>query len=187
MIRGEPAIGHEQSRANHACIRLNPYRVPTMKQSYASAGKAPRRRVHSPSGIAAIAVFGLPPPRIVTGYLAHQTQSGAEPVCPFSFWSVAHAADRNSTPSGTSPVVTKRHSAISSLRASATIIVVLRAPLGPSVRVRYHRASALSFWNIRKRHANWISPSRTRALPALARTFSRLLKPLSSGDPVSPA
>src|SRR5258708_1527171 len=53
--------------------------------------------------------------------------------------------------SGTSPVVTRRHSAISSLRASATNIVVLRAPLGPSVRVRYHCASALSFWNIRKR------------------------------------
>src|SRR5215831_14975124 len=52
MIRGEPAIGHEQSRANHACIRLNPYRVPTMKQSYASAGKAPRRWVHSPGGFA---------------------------------------------------------------------------------------------------------------------------------------
>src|SRR6266480_8035436 len=49
-----------------------------MKESYASAGKAPRRRVHSPSGIAAIAEFGLPPPRIVIGYLAHQTQSGAE-------------------------------------------------------------------------------------------------------------
>ena len=40
-----------------------------MKQSYASAGKAPRRRVHSPSGIAAIAVFGLPPPRIRGGSL----------------------------------------------------------------------------------------------------------------------
>src|SRR6266542_5320686 len=32
-----------------------PHGVSTMKQSYASAGKAPRRRVHSPSGIAAIA------------------------------------------------------------------------------------------------------------------------------------
>src|SRR5258705_8079545 len=67
------------NRANHACIRLNPYGVPTMKQSYASAGKAPRRRGHSLSGIAAIAEFGLPPPRIVIGYLAHQTQSAAEP------------------------------------------------------------------------------------------------------------
>src|SRR6202011_1475328 len=55
------------NRANHACIRLNPYGVPTMKQSYASAGKAPRRRVHSLSGIAAIAECGLPPPRIVIG------------------------------------------------------------------------------------------------------------------------
>ena len=57
-------------------------------------------------------------------------------------------------PSGTSPVVTRRHSAINSLRASATIIVVLRARLGPSVRDLNHCASALSFWNIRKRHAN---------------------------------
>jgi hypothetical protein len=64
--------------ANHACIRLNPCRVPTMKQSYASAGKAPRRRVHSPSGIAAIAVCGLPPPRIIIGYRA-TSASGAEP------------------------------------------------------------------------------------------------------------
>ena len=153
-IRGEPAIGRERSPREPRLYSVEPTRVSTMKQSYASAGKAPKRRVHSPIGIVAIAVCGLPPPRIVIGYLAHQMQSGAEPVCPFSLWSVAHAADRNSTPSGTSPVVTRRHSAISSLRANATIIVVLRAPLGPSVRVRYHRASALSFWNIKKRHAN---------------------------------
>jgi len=82
MIRGEPAIGRD-NRANHACIRLNPYREPTMKQSYASAGKAPRRRVHSLSGIAAIAECGLPPPRIVIGYPAHQAQSGAEPFLSF--------------------------------------------------------------------------------------------------------
>jgi len=39
----------------------------------------------------------------------------------------------------------------------------------PSVPLR-QRAS---FWNIRKRHANWIMPRRTRALPALASPFSR--------------
>src|SRR5262250_1989386 len=118
-----------------------------MKQSYASAGKAPRRRVHSLSGIAAIAGCGLPPPRIIIGYPAHQAQSGAEPCLSFLVLeSVAHGAGRNATPSGTSPVVTRRHSAMSNLRGSATIIVVLRAPLGPSVRVRYQRASALSFW-----------------------------------------
>src|SRR5207342_3594979 len=72
-----------RSIANHACIRLNPMGVLTMKQSYASAGKAPRRRVHSLSGIAAIAGCGLPPPRIVIGYPAHQAQSGAEPCLSF--------------------------------------------------------------------------------------------------------
>ena len=77
MIRGEPAIGRDQSREPRL-YSVEPVWVPTMKQSYASAGKAPRRRVHSPSGIAAIAECGLPPPRIVIGYPAHQAQSGAE-------------------------------------------------------------------------------------------------------------
>ena len=54
-------------------------------------------------------------------------------------------AGRKMTPSNVSPVVTKRQSAMSSLRASATIIV-LRVPLRLSaVRARYHSASALSF------------------------------------------
>ena len=143
MIRGEPAIGHEQSHANHACIRLNPYRVPTMKQLYASAGKAPlRARLRGGGSILPAAL--QPQPYADCRHLgsssttAHQASAGAEPISPFSilFYSLAHAAGRNSTPSGISPVVTSRHSAISSLRASATIIVVLRAPLGPSVRVR---------------------------------------------------
>ena len=42
----------------------------------------------------------------------------------------------------------------------------LRAPLGPSDGMRYHRES---FWNIKNRHANWISPRRTCALPDLVR------------------
>src|SRR3954449_4436878 len=55
-----------------------------------------------------------------------------------------HAA-RKPPPAGTSPVVTMRHSAISSFLASATIRV-LRVPPGASaVRARYHCASALSF------------------------------------------
>ncbi len=40
--------------------------------------------------------------------------------------SPSHAA-RNTTPAGTSPVVTRRHRAISNLRARATIMV-LRVP-----------------------------------------------------------
>ena len=54
-------------------------------------------------------------------------------------------AGRKTTPSSNSPVVTKRQSAMISLRASATIIV-LRVPLRLSVvRARYHNASPLSF------------------------------------------
>jgi hypothetical protein len=79
MIRGEPAIGRDQSREPRL-YSVEPVRgAQTMKQSYASAGKAPRRRVHSLSGIAAIAGCGLPPPRIVIGYPA----SGAEPCLSF--------------------------------------------------------------------------------------------------------
>src|SRR5262249_33324379 len=48
-------------------------------------------------------------------------------------------------PSNGSPVVTKRQSAMISLRASATIMV-LRVPLRLSaVRARYHNANGLSF------------------------------------------
>src|SRR6476620_5651157 len=157
MIRGGACHWPRAIAREPRLYSVEPSRVPTMKQSYASASKAPRRRVHSPSGIAAIAVCGLPPPRIVIGYPGASSAVRYRTLFVLSsLESVAHAAGRSSTPSGTSPVVTKRHSAISSLRASATIIVVLRAPLGPSVRVRYQRANALSFWNIRKRHANWI-------------------------------
>jgi hypothetical protein len=53
-------------------------------------------------------------------------------------------AGRKTTPSSGSPVVTKRQSAMTSLRASATIIV-FRVPLRLSaVRARYQCASALS-------------------------------------------
>src|SRR4051812_46364030 len=55
-----------------------------------------------------------------------------------------HAA-RKTTPAGTSPVVTIRHSAISSFLASATIRVLRVPPWASAVRARYHCASALSF------------------------------------------
>ena len=58
---------------------------------------------------------------------------------------VFQPAGRRMTPSNVSPVVTKRQSAMSSLRANATIIV-LRVPGRLSaVRARYHCASALWF------------------------------------------
>ena len=65
-----------------------------------------------------------------------------------------YAAGRNETPCGIWPVVARRQSAMSSLRARATIMV-LRAALRPSaVRAWNHCASALCFWNLKKRQAS---------------------------------
>jgi hypothetical protein len=58
---------------------------------------------------------------------------------------IHHAAGRRSRPAGVSPVVTSRHSAMRSLRASATIIVLRVPPRASEVRFRYHSVSALSF------------------------------------------
>lgn len=61
---------------------------------------------------------------------------------------------------------------MSSLRASATIIV-LRVLARPSaVRAANHWARALFFWNLTKRQASWIMPLRTRTLPARKTPFA---------------
>src|SRR5208282_5870190 len=146
-------------------------------------GEAPRRRTHSRN-------------RFQNHGLLRVTATSDRHRTPTMFWSSAseslsflnllpHAA-RNTTPAGTSPVVTRRHKAISNLRARATIIVLRFLP-ALSVRVRYHWLNALAFWKSKKRQANWIIPRRTRALPVLASPFSRRLLPLSSGAPVRPA
>ena len=70
--------------------------------------------------------------------------------------------------------------------AKATIMV-LRVPWAFSVRARNHCAKALSFWNRRNRHANWIMPRRTRGFSDRASPFSRRFFPLSSGEPARPA
>src|SRR6516164_7582306 len=98
-----------------------------------------------------------------------------------------HAAARRARPSGTSPVVASRHSAIRSLRASATIMVLRVTPRASAVRARYHLANTLSGWCTRKPQASCSIPRRTRALPDLARPRSRRFLPLSSGTPVRPA
>jgi hypothetical protein len=67
---------------------------------------------------------------------------------------IAHAAGRKMTPSGTSPVMTRRHSAMRSLRASATIIVLRVLPRPSVVRASNHFAKALCFWNLIKHQAN---------------------------------
>ena len=109
-------------------------------------GEVPGGGPFSRSASSAMFEYGFPPPRIVNSAVRRKpstTPNGAE-------WSARSGkpfqpAGRKTTPSSVSPVVTKRQSAMSSLRASATIIV-LRVPTRLSaVRARYHNANALCF------------------------------------------
>jgi hypothetical protein len=176
-----------QSITSRPCIRLDPRWTQDHEAPIRFDGEAPRRP-HSSDGIEAGVLLGSPPPRVIIDRQSAKRDRAPNDVIPLlDDQAAAQAVCRNATPAGISPVSTMRHSAMSSFRASATIIVVLRAPVAPSVRARYHSVSTLSFWNLRNRQASWIRPRRTRALPALASPFSRRLEPLSSGAPVRPA
>ena len=59
-------------------------------------------------------------------------------------WSSTASTQASLTPDGTRPVSENRHSAMSSLRASATIITRRMRPRAPAVRPRNHSLSALS-------------------------------------------
>ena len=69
-------------------------------------------------------------------------QTNAETICYFLHIRI-YVAGRRITPCGTSPVVRSRHNAMSSLRASATTMVL--RPLPAATRAWYHCARALSF------------------------------------------
>src|SRR3954465_11721732 len=168
--------------APHPCIR-SAHRGQTMMQSCASAAKL--------RGGGPILENGVKPwPASGGRHLGSSSETGNVLFARFRelvLSAFARHAARKTTPAGTSPVVTMRHRAISSFLARATIRVLRVPPRASAVRARYHCASALSFWNRRKRHANWIIPRRTRALPALASPFPPRRLPLSSGEPVRPA
>ena len=96
--------------------------------------EAPRWRLHSSQRRKVHVGLRTPPPRIGIG----PGRCRFEPQEMCRCLPSSYAAGRNITPSGISPVVAMRQSAMSSLRASATIIV-LRVPLRPSAaRVRNH-------------------------------------------------
>ena len=105
-------------------------------------GKAPRQRSILLGGMKAMVQRGL---SYLGSWPAICSKAVAEALFPGLLRRpMVHTAARSATPSGNSPVVTNRQSAISSLRASATIIV-LRFLLAFSVRALYQRASALFF------------------------------------------
>ena len=89
-------------------------------------GEAPGGGPILESGLEARGALGSPPPRIVFGSGQHRGRQTPILTLVFS----AHAA-RNTTPAGSSPVVTKRHNSTSSLRARATISVLRTLPPAP--------------------------------------------------------
>jgi hypothetical protein len=103
-----------------------------MMQSWASAAKLRGGGPILHSGLEAM-VGG----RVTATSDRHrQTLAGAAKVI-FLFVSsrvVAHDAGRKTTPCGISPVITRRQRAMSSLRASATIIVLRVLPRPSAVR-----------------------------------------------------
>jgi hypothetical protein len=115
-----------------------------MMQSCASAAKLRAAGPILSVGIVCHVTCRFPPPRIVNQQSALNASASAEYVRCSSRRSF-QPAGRRMTSSNVSPVVTKRQSAMSSLRANPTIIV-LRVPSRLSaVRARYHCASALCF------------------------------------------
>lgn len=146
VARRKPSLDDQRGACHRAriiapqpCIR-SVQRVPDHDAVMRIGGEAPRRRTHSRNRFQNHGVL-----RVTATSDRHRTltmfcSSASESL---SFLSLLPHAARNTTPAGTSPVVARRHKAISNLRARATIIVLRFLP--PSVRVRYHWANALSF------------------------------------------
>src|SRR5260370_9291759 len=120
-IRGELAIGVPLRATNlYAVGSFDPDYEAVMRIGGEAPGGGPILSV----GISAMFEYGFPPPRIVNSAVrekpartpSRQGLLGLQP------------AGRRMTPSNVSPVVTKRQSAMTSLRATATIIV-FRVPI----------------------------------------------------------
>jgi hypothetical protein len=139
-IRGELATGCRSS--HHKLVFGRPGWVRTMMQPCASAAKFRSGGSILHRGLKARLLLGAPPPRIVIGNPPEESRERAPKLC---FGQAIHAAGRRTTPSGTSPVLTIRHSPMSSFLASATIMVLRVLPRASAVRARYHFAKALSF------------------------------------------
>ena len=143
-IRGELAIGaHLRATDLYTVGSLDPDHDAVMR----IGGEAPGGGSILSVGIKCQVRIRFPPPRI--GKFGSRAEKPAQAPNGAEFYARSgkpcQDAGRKTTPSNGSPVVTKRQSAMISLRASATIMV-LRVPLRLSaVRARYHNASALSF------------------------------------------
>jgi hypothetical protein len=128
-IRGEPAIGRDQSRHN---LVFGGCKNPNHDAAMRIGSEAPRRRTHSSSRHDSHESPRDPPPRTVIGDPSQADGLGRNCWVPSA--SSVHCAGRRTTPSGTTPSRTNRHKAIRSLRAKATTMG-LRVPRAFLVRV----------------------------------------------------
>ncbi len=122
--------------APHTCIRRI-QRIQTMMQSCASAAKLRSGGSILHSGLRTMLSLGAPPPRIVIGGPPSRPERAPNALWAICSGQALHAAGRRTTPAGASPVVTMRHSAISSFLASATIRVLRVLPRASAVCARY--------------------------------------------------
>jgi hypothetical protein len=138
-IRGEPRSVARLTPAPTTLYSVVHVGPKTMMQPCASAARAPGWRVHSKSR------HGSHGSTADHHHLGSSSASVAERRRNRCFvYCFTHCAGCRTTPSGTSPVVTNRHSATRSLRASPTIMVLRDLP--SATRVRNHTDRALSFW-----------------------------------------
>jgi hypothetical protein len=142
--RNDPrGVRHQARTSRHKLVFGRSVRIGTMMQSCASAAKLRDGGPILNRGSKTMCKVGLPPPRVVICSSASIRERTAETqLCVFE---AGGYAGRRSRPAGASPVVTSRQSAIRSLRASATIMVLRVPPRASAVRLRYHSANTLSF------------------------------------------
>ena len=156
LVRGlqnpRGARGSDANIASQPCIRWIPIGIATMMQACASTAKL---RGGRPNLLGRHIVHGSW--RVTAAsdryrQLVADADERRNPRFLLLLGRAVHRAGRTTTPSGTSPAVTNRQSAMRSLRASATINVF--RPLPEVARASNHCVRALCFWCIRKRHAS---------------------------------
>ena len=181
---GELALWRGSSR--HKLVSGGPVGIRTMMQPCASAARLRGGGPILQRGMRAIARPGSPPPRIVIASPPGNHGRAATRFGGPAAAEPAHAAGRRTTPSGVSPVVTKRHSAMSSLRANATIMVLRVPPERPQSGPVPGRQTA-GLLEPEETPGELDHAAAHARVARLGEPLLRRLAPLSSGEPVRPA
>src|SRR6516164_7181483 len=133
-IRGELAIGVALI-ARHSLVFGRSVEDRTMMQSFASAASSGAAGPLCTAAREPWFLVGSPPPRMSSADPTRDRQTVVLLSDRFPFAVVGYDSGRRTMRSDSSPVVTRRQSAISSLRANATIIVLRVLPRPSAARV----------------------------------------------------